>query len=550
MDQANFKKEAALVERNGYINQSLKEAQKLVGLRKFKDFLIELLSFVEFQQKRKEQGFNEDYQSFHTVFLGNAGVGKTTAARILAKMLYGLGIVDNKNVVEVSRSDLVSEYVGQTAIKTQNIIQKAMGGVLFIDEAYTLARGGDQDFGKESIDTLVKAMEDNRNNLVVILAGYTDEMEQLLNTNSGLRSRIANNVIFEDYNINELIEIAQCMLQEKNYKLEEGLLPHLANVLESKQLKGKTDIGNARMVRNIIELAIRKHAVNYESDSDKELDVLTAKDFNIVKNNFSLEKEFNNIIGNESIKELVRSLESQIIINNERKKFDLQKSDLSLHMVFKGSPGVGKTTFARIIAKLLKEIKVLKKGHLVEVDRSDLVAGYVGQTAIKTKEVIESAIGGVLFIDEAYSLVQEQDSFGKEAIDTLVKAMEDYREDLVVIVAGYTEDMDSFLQANQGLSSRFNIQLPFNDYSMKELFEIAVSMFTKKDYQLTHESCIVLSHILKKGIALGGNGRFVRNIVEQSIRFQSTRLRSESNLSKDVLQTITAEDLMRVKNSL
>ncbi|MGR9635536.1 AAA family ATPase [Bacillus cereus] len=179
MDQANLKKEAAQIERNGYINQSLKEAQKLVGLRKFKDFLIELLSFVEFQQKRKEQGFNEDYQSFHTVFLGNAGVGKTTAARILAKMLYGLGIVENKNVVEVSRSDLVSEYVGQTAIKTQNIIQKAMGGVLFIDEAYTLARGGEQDFGKESIDTLVKAMEDNRNNLVVILAGYTDEMEQL-----------------------------------------------------------------------------------------------------------------------------------------------------------------------------------------------------------------------------------------------------------------------------------------------------------------------------------------------------------------------------------
>lgn len=130
-------------------------------------------------------------------------------------MLYGLGIVENKNVVEVSRSDLVSEYVGQTAIKTQNIIQQAMGGVYSLMEAYTLARGGEQDFGKESIDTLVKAMEDNRNNLVVILAGYTDEMEQLLKTNSGLRSRIANNVIFEDYNINELIEIAQCMLQEK-----------------------------------------------------------------------------------------------------------------------------------------------------------------------------------------------------------------------------------------------------------------------------------------------------------------------------------------------
>ncbi|EOQ19819.1 MULTISPECIES: AAA family ATPase [Bacillus cereus group] len=550
MDKAVTKREAAEIEKYNYVNKSLYEASKLIGLRKFKDFLIELVALVEFQNERAQKGFSVSNQSFHTVFLGNAGVGKTTAARILAKILYGLGIVQNANVVEVSRNDLVSEYVGQTAAKTKDAIQRAMGGVLFIDEAYALARGGEQDFGKEAIDTLVKAMEDHRGEFVVILAGYSEEMRQLLKTNSGLQSRIANTVILEDYNSDELVSIAQRMIKEQNFTLEVGLLPKLKELFESKQLKGKKDVGNARMVRNTIETAIRKHAVVYNMNPSIPLNQLSSTDFGITDKTFSLENELNKLIGNEEVKNLIRSLEDQIYINQERKKLNLKNTDQSLHMVFKGSPGVGKTTFARIVAQLLKELGVLKTGHLVEVDRSDLVAGYVGQTALKTKDVIESALGGVLFIDEAYSLAQNNDQFGKEAIDTLVKAMEDYRDELVVIVAGYSDDMDKFLQINQGLSSRFNIQIPFKDYSLKELFEIAIKMYSDKEYRLTHESCIILSHILKMGLELGGNGRFVRNVVEESIRAQSTRLRAVNNRTKAALLTIIDKDMEQVKKSL
>lgn len=375
-------------------------------------------------------------------------------------------------------------------------------------------------------------------------------MRQLLKTNSGLQSRIANTVILEDYNSDELVSIAQRMIKEQNFTLEVGLLPKLKELFESKQLKGKKDVGNARMVRNTIETAIRKHAVVYNMNPSIPLNQLSSTDFGITDKTFSLENELNKLIGNEEVKNLIRSLEDQIYINQERKKLNLKNTEQSLHMVFKGSPGVGKTTFARIVAQLLKELGVLKTGHLVEVDRSDLVAGYVGQTALKTKDVIESALGGVLFIDEAYSLAQNNDQFGKEAIDTLVKAMEDYRDELVVIVAGYSDDMDKFLQINQGLSSRFNIQIPFKDYSLKELFEIAIKMYSDKEYRLTHESCIILSHILKMGLELGENGRFVRNVVEESIRAQSTRLRAVNNRTKAALLTIIDKDMEQVKKSL
>lgn len=536
--------------RNKVLFEALEETSNLIGLKEFKTFVIELVSFIDFQEKRKQNGFKVEKGSYHTMFLGNAGVGKTTAAKILAKILYGLGIVNTSNVVEVSRVDLVSDIVGQTAIRTKEAINKAMHGVLFIDEAYALARGGNQDFGKEAIDTLVKEMEDKKDEFIVILAGYTEEMEAFLKTNGGLPSRISNTITFQDYNANELLKIAEDMIAAKEYTLEKDLSKKLKSLLESKQIKGKKDIGNARLVRNLIESALRKHALNYRKDPHLEINVLTAADFSIIDNSFSLEEELNLIVGQNKIKDFVRSLESQVYIEKQREKFNLMKNKQSLHMVFSGNPGTGKTTFARIIAKMLKEMGILKKGHLVEVDRSQLVGQYMGHTAVKTKNIIESAVGGVLFIDEAYSLSQDNDNFGKEAIDTLVKYMEDYHEDLVVIVAGYDEEMQTFLTANQGLSSRFNIQLTFNDYSIMELGRIAFKMFMKKEYKLTSDACRLLQPIIVKGIKIGGNGRFVRNAVEQCIRFQSIRLRNEDVLSKDLLQTITADDMIQVLNSL
>lgn len=267
----------------------------------------------------------------------------------------------------------------------------------------------------------------------------------------------------------------------------------------------------------------------------------------------AVKKQLDSLIGLHSVKELVNEVQAFVEIQQRRCALNLASEPVVLHMIFKGNPGTGKTTVARIIGQLFLAMGVLQKGHLVEVERADLVAEYIGQTAQRTREQLRRAQGGVLFIDEAYSLARGGTrDFGKEAIDTIVKTMEDQRNNLIVILAGYSAPMEAFLQTNPGLRSRFPIVISFPDYSSFELFRIAEQMLLQREYQLTKAArrklLRIIEELKERDTENFGNARTVRNMIEKAIRKQAVRLVNIPNASRTQLMEITEEDIQEVSD--
>ncbi|WP_169818251.1 AAA family ATPase [Shimazuella kribbensis] len=536
------------------LKEAMTELDDMIGLTPVKEFVLEMKDMVAIQIERAKIGQTVQSQSLHMIYTGNPGTGKTTVARIVAKIFKALGVVSKGHLVEVTREDLVGEFIGHTAPKTRKVIERAIGGILFIDEAYALSRGGDNDFGKEAIDTLVKGMEENRDDLIVILAGYTKEMTEFMKVNSGLKSRFPSQIQFPDYSAEELLSIAKTSLAKEQFQIDDVAEKALLSVLERKQIAGRNDDGNGRLVRNVIQEAVRKQSKRLKQNgfqSPEELKILRSEDFGVEASDtmFDLEAEFAKVVGNKQVKEHIRSLVAQVKVQKLRRDQGFSKgTGQSLHMIFKGNPGTGKTTFARIIGQALKELGVLKSGQLIETDRSGLVATHIGQTAQKVNEVVNEALGGILFIDEAYALVSKTEGdFGKEAIDTLVKSIEDHRENLLVILAGYNRDMDLFLQTNAGLTSRFPNVFQFADYTTEELYQILLRIADGEQYQLTPECKNVILSILRSHIQTGNssNGRFVRNLFEHAVRKQSVRLGNQANIQKEDLIKLQPEDFIQ-----
>ncbi|WP_257215880.1 stage V sporulation protein K [Fredinandcohnia onubensis] len=263
-----------------------------------------------------------------------------------------------------------------------------------------------------------------------------------------------------------------------------------------------------------------------------------------------IEEEMSALVGMDEMKKMVKEIYAWIYINKKREEQGLKVGKQALHMMFKGNPGTGKTTVARLLGKLFLQMNVLSKGHLIEAERADLVGEYIGHTAQKTRDLIKKAIGGILFIDEAYSLARggEKD-FGKEAIDTLVKHMEDKQHEFVLILAGYSKEMEHFLSLNPGLYSRFPLVIDFPDYTVEQLMEISAKMMVEREYVFSPEAERKLrEHLLAvKMDSYPGkfsNGRYVRNIIEKSIRSQAMRLLIDDTYSKQDLQTIRTQDLI------
>lgn len=551
LHKTNSNKEIKITKTEQSSKSAAEEFDELIGLKSVKKEVGDIINFATVQKMRKGKKLPTTSVSYHLVFTGNPGTGKTTVARIIAKVYKELGILSSGHLVEVSSSDLVAGYVGQTAIKTQEVINKAIGGVLFIDEAYTLVDGNGQGFGQEAIDTILKEMEDHRDNLVVIVAGYDDLMENFINSNPGLKSRFNRYIHFDDYSAEELYQIFASLCDKNKYVVTEEAKRRLNEYFENYVAIKNENSGNGRDVRNLFEKVITKQANRLSKNLNiEENELLTITEADIGWENPSTDEllndalnELNSLVGIDATKAEIENLINLVKLQQARKEQGLNTANMSLHLVFSGNPGTGKTTVARIIAKIYKGLGILSDGQLVETDRSDFVAGYVGQTAIKTKEVINKAIGGVLFIDEAYTLVDKGgQGFGQEAIDTLLKEMEDNRDDLVVIVAGYDDLMNNFIKSNPGLQSRFNKYIHFNDYSADEMLAIFKRLCEKNQYTLSAE-CEIALHKYFDGVnsAVIGNGRGARNIFEKAVTSRANRFALSNN--SDELSLLTAEDI-------
>lgn len=535
---------------NDDVEKIKKSIHEIIGLREVKDYLEALDNNLHVQKMRKVAGHMVTPINMHMLFTGNPGTGKTTVARLVAKYLKAVGILSTGQLREVSRADLVGKYVGHTAILTNQVIESALGGVLFIDEAYGLYHGKGDTFGLEAIDAIVKSMEDHRDNLVIIMAGYKKEMQLFIEANSGLKSRFGQTIEFSDYTAEEMYEIACNIASENAYKIAPECKKMLMELFDKAQIKGKNDNGNGRFARNIVEKAILVQSKRI-LQNDMIDDVLHLSDFSLQEDSvFDLEEHIGKIIGLNEVKDFLRDQDRLLVANKKRQLAGMTTdTSQSLHMVFTGNPGTGKTMVARIMALMLKNLGILKSGQLIEVDRSDLVAEYIGQTAIKTEKVFKSALGGVLFIDEAYTLAKgsEQD-FGKEAIETLVKLMEDYKNEIVVILAGYTDKMQQFFAVNKGLASRFPFKIHFKDYDVEELYQIALQFFQEKGFVLESESKKALSQQIEKIArnidSINGNGRMIRNYVEDIIRHQSLRISAENVVKEEMVKIELADILL------
>ena len=538
------------------LEELLEELNGFVGLNSIKHAIKEFIDYLKFQQERENKGLNKGKSfSINAIFKGNPGTGKTTIARLLGEIFRAMGIVEKGHVIEVDRSSLVGQYVGETAQKTDQLIQDAMGGILFIDEAYTLVKkgGSGQDFGQEAIDILLKRMEDKKGDFVVIVAGYPKEMEDFVQSNPGLKSRFNHTFIFDDYTPDELSQIFTNAIAKEQYQIEENSLEELKKEFTRLYRKRDASFGNARLIMQIFEklkIQISKRLVNV-NEKDKTKVLLSTFIMEDIKNtlqskdNFDVQLpidqealslalcELDNLFGLKSIKKEVADLVK--LVKYFIKQGVNVKDKFSDHILFLGNPGTGKTTVARILSNIYSALGILPNGQLIEVDRSSLVGSHVGETAQKTTLVIGSAMGGTLFIDEAYALTSNQSGsdFGKEAVDTLLKRMEDDRGKFLVIAAGYTNEMKDFIASNPGMKSRFTKTFFFEDYTPDELLKIANFSIKKIKLEFSHEAenaiKLHFNIIYSKRDKHFGNARIVRTLVEKIRKKQLLRIADELN---------------------
>ncbi|WP_214823576.1 AAA family ATPase [Exiguobacterium sp. s28] len=526
-------------------SSAIESLESMIGLSDVKQRVKAWYRFLLFQKEREKAGFSSKHQpSLHLVFTGNPGTGKTTLARLMAEIYFELGLLARPDVVEADRSSLVGAFVGQTEEQVMNKVKEAEGGVLFIDEAYALKRqdASGSDYGQAAIDTLVAAMTSGEyaGKFVVILAGYPEEMRHFLLANPGLRSRFpeSNHYELPNYSDDELVAIGEKVAAENNYVLTVEAKRALIARIDRERVDAT--FGNARTVHNILLDAMFKKGSRFGADAPlDEMALLTEVDFDMDATEDTSGPTLDDLVGMDEAKRQLREIEALVTIQKRRRELGLKTAPVQLHAALVGNSGTGKTTFAHLYAQLLKKTGYLKRGHLKVVSRADLVSGYVGQTAQKTKAAIRDALGGVLLIDEAYSLNGGPNDYGREAIDTLVDEMPKHGDNLVVVMAGYEAPMRRLINSNPGLNSRIKRTIHFEDYSLEQIVDIAKKYAAKFGYTCDEDVSQALLDRLKE--IDRPNARTALSLIDEAIARQSYRLIEASSQDSELNQILEVD---------
>ena len=538
--------------------ECLKKLDGMVGLEGVKKEISNLAAFLNLQIKRGE---TNTFQGKHYVFTGNPGTGKTTVARIMADVFKTLGIVSRGQLVEADRAKLVAGYSGQTAIKTNQLVDQALGGVLFIDEAYTLKSNDGDSFGAEAIDTLLKRLEDDRGKFICIVAGYTDQMHDFIDSNPGLKSRFTQTIHFDDYTPDELTQIFLNLAKGKSFTIDEETQAAIHREFEQLYLRRDKNFGNAREARRIFDGAVERQSqrlVKLMSDpgfQEADMFKLTKEDLPMAQNEAArpldeVLNELDEFIGMRTVKNSIRRLAVQSMFMKQRAAMGAGKvQQLAMNFVLTGNPGTGKTSIARKMGEILQSMEILPTSRVIEASRATLVGKYMGETPKIVNNMCDKAMGGILFIDEAYTLSDGGDQYGKEAIDTLMKRMEDDRGKFVVIAAGYKDKIEEFMMMNPGLASRFTHKLHIDDYNEDELLAIFKQMAQKDSYTLSptaeFKALDLIYRMIMNKDESWGNAREMRNLLDATVQKLSLRVSQmpPNEVTKETYQIILPEDI-------
>jgi S1-C subfamily serine protease/SpoVK/Ycf46/Vps4 family AAA+-type ATPase len=513
------------------------ELEEMVGLAVIKDFLKTMYKATKrAKDKPKPPG--------HYVFKGRPGTGKTEVARLMGKIFCALGVLPSAKVVEVSKSDLTGKYVGDTSTKPLEKCREALGGILLVDEAYQITKGHENDGSSDIVTTIMKFIEDHREEMCTIFTGYGPEMDEFMRANKGMTSRVGteNIIEFPDYTVDELVEIAGRMAKKGGFLLGESFVHDIRKVCEYRLRTAGDEYGNARDIREMLESAVKKQNVRLY-DLEKSGTSITEDD-NRTLTADDMPEIYRRLIGDgqkPTEKEIFAELDAMAGLTGVKDRLrtiyfagiGVKEPPKPSHYVFRGRPGTGKTEVARLMSKILFSIGVLPSDKYIEVSKPDLTGKWVGDTSTKPLEKCRAALGGVLLVDEAYQITKGHSTDGSsDIVTTIMKFIEDHREEMCTIFTGYGPEMDEFINTNSGMKSRIGNRniIDFPDYTVDELVEIAGPMAKKWgpgysfDDSFVRDIRKIFTVWIKTADKNYGNARDVRTLIEAAIENHNAKL--------------------------